>query len=60
LTTHAGVELLCLLHCAKMRKDLSSGHFLPEHASTMKLTIERPGIGFAGPAVLCFVLAKPI
>ncbi len=38
LTTRPRVELLCLLHCAKVRETASGGNFLLQHGLTMKLT----------------------
>jgi hypothetical protein len=38
LTTHTGVGLPCVLHCAKMRVEAPYGNFLLEVAEISKLT----------------------
>src|SRR5215475_712626 len=60
LTTHIGVGLLCLLHCAKLREEGLRGNFLLDSAPTTKLTESPCGIAFDLDPTLCVVRGKPI
>ena len=60
LTTHIGVGLLCLLHCAKMRAGGFRGNFLWKRAPITKLTEAHCGIAFIDGSALCVVRGKPI
>jgi len=60
LTTHIGVGLPCLLHCAKLRAEALRGNFLLDRASTTKLTGSLRGIAFILNPTLCVVRGKPI
>src|ERR1700730_1077044 len=60
LATLAGVGLLCLLHCAKMRRDRAYGNFLPGRTPITKLTVRPHGIASAAVLALCVAQSKPI
>jgi hypothetical protein len=60
LTTHIGVGLVCLLHCAKMRAGGFRGNFLLDPAPTTKLTRSPCGIPFIDRSTLCVVRSEPI
>src|SRR6476660_3796156 len=55
LTTHIGVGLVCLLHCAKLRAEGLRGNFLLYRAPTTKLTGRPCGIAFIFDPTLCVV-----
>jgi hypothetical protein len=60
LTTHAGVGLVCLLHCAKMREGRAGGNFLPERGRIMKLTTTPRGIASTQLSALCLAWGEAL
>ena len=52
--------LVCLLHCAKMRREGIQRNFLLGPDVTTKLTLKPRGIAFRKVPALCLAKAKPI
>ena len=60
LTTHIGVGLPCLLHCAKLRAEALRGNFLLD--SRVNYEIDRKSLRYSlyPNPTLCVVRGKPI